>query len=111
LPKSAEKGIQDAQQMSNLCRTVPTNMPHIPKELESMTDVELSRYYGFDRNVIGTTFNFPTPKKGTQRLYDILGFDIRKAKYPVVAMSHSTKKPQNFSTEEVQEYLLNPVNK
>lgn len=94
-----------------LSRIIPSNMPHLPKELETMTDTELSKYYGFEKNMIGTTFNFPTPKKGTQRLYDILGFDIRKAKYPVVAISQSTKKPQNFSVEEVLLYLENPITK
>ena len=97
--------------LPQLSRIIPSNMPHLPKELETMTDTELSKYYGFEKNMIGTVFNFPTPKKGMQRLYDILGFDIRKAKYPVVAMSQSTKKPQNFSVEEILEHLKNPIKK
>ena len=97
--------------LPQLSRIIPSNMPFLPKELETMTDTEMSKYYGFDRNMIGVTFNNPTPKKGAPRIFEIYGFDIKKAKYPVVAIQQTTKKSQNFSTEQIKEFLLNPMPK
>lgn len=74
-------------------------------ELSEMNDTELSLYYGFDKNMVGTIFNQPTPKKGYERLHKITGFNIIKEKYVVVAYCYHTKKSLHFSVEHVKELI------
>ena len=77
------------------------------EELENMNDTELSLYYGFDKNMVGTIFNQPTPKKGLPRYHEITGYNIIKEKYVVVALAKHNNKSIHFSVEQVKELLEN----
>jgi hypothetical protein len=80
-----------------------------PALLNGMDNEALSKQYGFSENVVGKTFNNPTEVKKAERIFTILGFDIKKIKYPVIVQYTKTKKIEYYTPEQVREYFKNPI--
>jgi len=109
--KHRRAGMPAMKKRTEVKPDIPIREKKSHSELSEMNDTELSLYYGFDKNMVGTIFNQPTPKKGYERLHKITGFNIIKEKYVVVAYCYHTKKSLHFSVEHIQELIENQKEK